>query len=386
MIAVIADDFTGAAEIGGMGLRRGLKVIIETAVTGSENADLLVIATNTRSMTAGLAKREIEKVTRQLLELSPEYIFKKLDSVLRGHIYEELVSQQMASGKKRVIIVPANPNFNRIIKDGIYYVNGIPLSKTSFANDPEFPVRSSDVEKIIGGPHEEVRSLNRTDRLPEQGMIIGNVISEQDLNLWADKIDGETIAAGGSGFFDALLRRDFPFVSDMSCRNSFSGRNVLFIFGSTYPKETIILNRFRKAGTAVINLPEDLFLGKAAGTEIPKWAEKITGELRLTKRVAVATVFPDSDEKIPAGTIREVTGHLIGKVFGLAPIDNLFIEGGATAFQILTNLGIRQLIPFRELAFGIIQMHVPGIPGLCITTKPGSYLWPDFIINNKELN
>ena len=30
MIVVIADDFTGAAEIGGIGLKYGLKVVIET--------------------------------------------------------------------------------------------------------------------------------------------------------------------------------------------------------------------------------------------------------------------------------------------------------------------------------------------------------------------
>ena len=49
MLAVIADDLTGAAEIGGIGLSYGLKVEISSKVNPSTEADLLVIATDTRS-------------------------------------------------------------------------------------------------------------------------------------------------------------------------------------------------------------------------------------------------------------------------------------------------------------------------------------------------
>jgi uncharacterized protein YgbK (DUF1537 family) len=45
MIAVIADDFTGAAEIGGIGLNHGLRVLIETKVKAVSGIDLLIIAT-----------------------------------------------------------------------------------------------------------------------------------------------------------------------------------------------------------------------------------------------------------------------------------------------------------------------------------------------------
>ena len=41
MIAVIADDFTGAAEIGGIGLRYGLDVIIQTKNVSQTACDLI---------------------------------------------------------------------------------------------------------------------------------------------------------------------------------------------------------------------------------------------------------------------------------------------------------------------------------------------------------
>ena len=69
MIAVIADDFTGAAEIGGIGLRHGLDVIIETEEITQSSADLVVYATNSRSLEAEKASEMISAVIRQLQKL-----------------------------------------------------------------------------------------------------------------------------------------------------------------------------------------------------------------------------------------------------------------------------------------------------------------------------
>ena len=50
MIVVVADDMTGAAEIAGFCLRYGLRVAFATEVTELPKADVLVVATDTRSM------------------------------------------------------------------------------------------------------------------------------------------------------------------------------------------------------------------------------------------------------------------------------------------------------------------------------------------------
>jgi uncharacterized protein YgbK (DUF1537 family) len=86
MIAVIADDFTGAAEIGGIGLRHGLNVIIETEPIRNRSADLIIIANDTRSLRADEASGQIAQITEHLMQLKPGFIFKKIDSVLRGNI------------------------------------------------------------------------------------------------------------------------------------------------------------------------------------------------------------------------------------------------------------------------------------------------------------
>jgi uncharacterized protein YgbK (DUF1537 family) len=50
MIAVIADDFTGAAELAGISLRYGLTVSVCLHDEISTDADVLIISTDSRSL------------------------------------------------------------------------------------------------------------------------------------------------------------------------------------------------------------------------------------------------------------------------------------------------------------------------------------------------
>ena len=79
MIAVISDDFTGAAEIGGIGIRNGFSVTIDTSVNSNYNCEVLVIATNTRSLSRIEAQKQIRQITKELLALKPDFIYKKTD-------------------------------------------------------------------------------------------------------------------------------------------------------------------------------------------------------------------------------------------------------------------------------------------------------------------
>src|SRR5579871_4890122 len=109
MIAVIADDITGAAELGGIGLRHGLNTELRTVVDDHSKADLLVIATDTRSKPEEEAVAEMVRLTRQLKELGPTFIYKKADSVLRGHVMAELEAQLKVLSYQRALLIPANP-------------------------------------------------------------------------------------------------------------------------------------------------------------------------------------------------------------------------------------------------------------------------------------
>ena len=79
MIVVIADDLTGAAELGGLGLKYGLKVEVATSVDGHSKADLLIVSTDTRSMEKQNAVDEMIKVTSLVKKMKRAMIYKKVD-------------------------------------------------------------------------------------------------------------------------------------------------------------------------------------------------------------------------------------------------------------------------------------------------------------------
>jgi len=382
MIAVIADDFTGAAEVGGIGLQYGMNVLIVTEITGPVKTDLLVVVADTRSMSIEEATKRIERLTMSLLELKPQFIYKKIDSVLRGNVYEELLMQQQIAHKSRVIIVPANPHFNRIIKNGFYYVDSVPLAETSFANDPEFPLTSSDVREIIGDNPSQIKCLNYDAVIPEKGFIVANVSTDEDIIHWVEQMDDQSVYGGGAGFFDAILRKRFQHRVVGEEVEISDAQKTLFVFGSTFPKTTDFMNKLQSAGMMFINLSEEYFQDLCSEPDnVDELADDIACWLKEGRKVVVTTIFTDNFvEPMHPETVRREIGLLVEKVFQITPVEELYIEGGATAAQIIKNLKVSQLKPVRELSYGIIQMQVEGYPNLSLITKPGSYKWPDSII------
>ena len=387
MIAVIADDFTGAAEIGGVGLRYGLKVVIKTSVDDPEEADLMIMATDTRSMTAEEAFREVEKVTSWILKLKPDFIFKKLDSALRGNIACEIKSQLGVMGKKKAILVPGNPGLGRIIKNGHYFINGTPLYKTFFANSPYFPRNSSSVVEIIGRNDIPVVSRAVDDELPGEGVIVGDVTSQSDLSAWAQKIDDSCLAAGGAGFFNVILAGNYPLRKKISRETYCLNGKSLFVLGSQYPKNESMINKINGDGVSKMNMPEEIYRDRDFDPALlDRWANEIIRQIDLKDKVIISIDHEKNDESGLSSHIKMNIGLLIRKIIDRTDIRHLLIEGGATTHEILKNLNISRLYPFRELGLGIIQMRVDDYPDLCIITKPGSYSWPENVeFKNNEM-
>jgi D-threonate/D-erythronate kinase len=385
MIAVIADDFTGAAEISGIGLRRGLSTFIETDVENAEDADLLIIATDTRSESPENAVRKIEKVTRSLLNFNPSFIYKKLDSVLRGNVVAELDAQLRSSGRKKALVIAGNPRFGRIIKNGIIYIEGIPIENTFFSEDPDFPIRSSRVCEIIGAGRKGVFCLTPDQPQPSEGLVFGDIVTESDFDKWAGLTGNDCISAGGAGFFDVLLNRLVPRTTSPVNNIYRLGEKVLFVFGSAYPKNQAKNLFLSEMGFVFMNIPEQLYLQDSPDyQDLLVWVEAICARLSEGSRVIISVNNSNGKDTQVSSQIRECMGMVVKEVFSRISIDDLLIEGGATASIILKYLEIKKLYPFRELEQGVIQMKVKKYPHLCVTTKPGSYSWPASLMINSD--
>ncbi|MDP4208616.1 MAG: four-carbon acid sugar kinase family protein [Bacteroidota bacterium] len=381
MIAVIADDFTGAAEIGGIGLRYGLNVVIETEDIQGEDADLLIIATDTRSLSAKEASDLITRITKKLIKLNPQFIFKKVDSVLRGNITDELNAQMKAMDKKRALIVAANPIFNRVIRNGMYYIGETPLNETGFSTDPEFPISSSNVLEIISNEKNvNVFSAKPGETLPEEGIIIGDVTGLKDLGRWVSSIDNDTVIAGASGFFDALLSHQFSLNTNNVIPMIPFGEKALYVFGSTFPKEADFIQRLEDNGYYFSNMPKEIYYNKNFDPcYLEYWANDIVDGIKKHHKVVASIDYTPSDEPDIAFRIKENMGQLIKKITDRVALNELLIEGGGTTSVALKYLHIKKLLPVQELETGVIRMKIDNSTDFCLTTKPGSYFWPECV-------
>lgn len=378
MIAVIADDLTGAAELGGIGLRYNLNVEVALEVNPLSTADLLIISTDARSQTEEEAVALTAPLTRQIADMHPRLFFKKVDSVLRGHILSEIKAQLQALNIKKALIVSANPALGRTIQEGVYLIHGKPIEQTPFADDPEFPFKSSDVLKMLRTNDASVKVKKPQETLEEEGIVVGEAATKNDLEEWTRRFDENTLVAGGAGFFSALLnslnikkhQKEVP-------APPFKG-NKLYVCGTAFTSSAIRVAALAGKDGLVNYLPEALFsTDDLTISDIHHFGLAVSKQIR-ENGTAIIAVNPLTrrGKDITAAELRERTAILVQDISQKVYIDELVIEGGSTASAIFRAMGIKTLFPSNEYAPGVIRCRAGESENLYITLKPGSYNWP----------
>jgi len=379
MIVVIADDFSGAAEIGGLGLDYGLKTRISTELPSSDDLELFIIATDTRSMEEKQAYRKIKTLSDQLTQMNYLWIYKKTDSVMRGHILQELLAMLQSFKTDRALLVPSNPSLGRIISNGKYYVQNTLLEDTAFSKDPEFSSRTSDIMALLGkSPLIRTCILKKGTEIPHKCISVGEAKEESDLIYWANKVTGDIIPAGAAAFFESLLQsKGFCRQTEEDSNTLKLGKRALYVLGSSYSNTGEAISDARKYGCFVSEMPDDLFHATSGRRHLlENWINELFDAYRYHSKVVIAINKPIIHKPEHARRLRKDFAIVVEKIFSRISLDELFIEGGATSFSIINVLKLEGFIPVRKLAPGVIRMRIENSPDLHLTIKPGSYSWP----------
>jgi D-threonate/D-erythronate kinase len=359
MIAVMADDLTGAAELAGISLRYGLKVEVCLGDVTDTDADILIVCTDSRSLNIEKAKEVTTKAVAAVLESKPEFIFKKIDSVLRGHVIEEVKIQMALSGKSKAIILPANPSLGRIISEGKYFIDGKEITETDFVNDPEFPVRSCFVKDMV--KDDAVKVLKATDPLPQAGIVIGETDSADEIKEWLSAVDGTWMLVGAGDLYMAILGKRY----DIRSQGSFTFQSPhLYVSGTAFGERKTFIKKLHTQKSTVAYLPSVID---------DEWLQQTGRILKEQGKVVVAIDdppgHPESTRKAMAKAVKDLVSR--------ENVREIFIEGGSTSAAVLEELGIRRLKPLNELNRGVVRMKAVD---LFVTLKPGSYQLPEEIV------
>lgn len=157
---VIADDLTGAAEMAAL------------MGTGESPAELswdfgvlpmsqvqFVMTTETRNASAGEARSTLRTVIQRLLKSydGTPRIFKKVDSLLRGRIREELAVIVEMLNPRGVLFAPAYPELGRTTVAGRQLLDGLPLAHNAASADLRSPSHTAQLADLLPLPADNIQ-------------------------------------------------------------------------------------------------------------------------------------------------------------------------------------------------------------------------------------
>ena len=380
MIAIIADDLTGAAELGAVALRYGLSSEVQAGRLADSSADVVVLNTDSRSLPPAQAGQAAAAAAGDLRD-SAEWVYKKVDSVLRGSVVAEIEAVLPALRVDRALLVPANPAMGRTIRDGQYLIGGLPLHRTGFAADKEHPAATSEVLDLLGRAGSmELSLLSPRQALPPRGIFVGQAGSSRDLAAWAAKADERTLPVGGAEFFAAVLqsRGHRPQAAGAGAAPIPAGGRLL-VCGSSPPYARKTAEQASAHGVEVLPMPLDVFAAEAPSPPaIAQWAQAASAAMDRWS-MAVVSIAQGEDRAGPANVLTAKLAEVAAAILGMRQVAQVFVEGGATAQAVVKRMGWWCLAVLGELAAGVASLQPGGRDNPVLTIKPGSYGWPDGI-------
>src|SRR5215212_109122 len=109
-LAIVADDLTGAADTSACFATAGLATVIRLSGTTMPEADVLAVSTASRDLDSAAAANAVRSALMGISggqsDEEPRWIYKKIDSALRGNPRDELLAAMEAIGTTRAVVAP----------------------------------------------------------------------------------------------------------------------------------------------------------------------------------------------------------------------------------------------------------------------------------------
>ncbi len=283
-------------------------------------------------------------------------------------------------GTKLALLVPANPGLGRSISAGKYFIHGRPIHKTEFARDPEYPRLSPRVLDLLQATDHPAIRIGKVDNaLRGEGIVVGEAGTSADLRQWAARWRPTQLPAGGAEFFGALLAKAGyrPIVALAKGSPTRGAGPHLFVCGTMSDSSRKFIREARRRGTPVFSLPQELARGgRMTAAAMEEMAREVVAALRPNGVAILQIGLPQVREVRAARSLATYLVRIAASVLRRARLGHVYVEGGATAIELVRRMGWDRLAVVREITLGVATLRVAAAPSLCLTMKPGSYTWP----------
>ncbi|CAG9621459.1 four-carbon acid sugar kinase family protein [Sutcliffiella rhizosphaerae] len=420
-LAIIADDLTGANDSGVQLAKYGLKTSVffkedEKHIIGKDAA---VFDTDSRAMEKGEAADLVANVTKFLLDQGVEYIYKKIDSTMRGNVGSELLGFQKELKQDFIFIVPGYPNNGRKVIDGYHYLNDRKLSETEIANDPVTPVLESYLPKLLGDQMgqkvglitlAELRNTelfqNKLIQFKENNVAFIVIDSEldSDLELLLEKIKNVAYKVGlvGSAGLANYLPSHFGLeASSINFTIENKNKPILTVVGSVNVqsrKQLKILLQNKDISSIKVDSFKAVSDMESRDSEI----DRVYSEVRKLAEEGKDVVIYSAGEPEDIQYARQIGGtngfnytetskeivKMIGEVSSRLLQEELFqgvvMTGGDTAKKICEQWNVTGFQLYDELEVGVPISSFIGVDGLYAITKAGGFGQENVLLDSIE--
>ncbi|AUV80368.1 hypothetical protein C2R22_00770 [Salinigranum rubrum] len=405
---VVADDLTGASDTGHEFAARGCRTLVSTGGEHEADTDVLVVDTDSRYEPPEVAATAVRDA---IAGGEHAFVYKKVDSTLRGNLVSEVDAALDATGAALALVAPASPRNGRTTAEGYHLVDGRLVTDTDAGADPDKPVETAHL------PTRFADSAYRVSRLGTECVAAGSDAVESSLTRTAGDEEGPTVVVA-----DATHERHLAALAEGAARTACDvlyvgsaglaryvetpaptdggpepvderDRSVLCVVGSTSPTTREQLRALPEGALVPLDLATAVSDPDAASSA----AATACADRLASPGLAVLTSAPDADaadRAIRAGRDRGLDGATVrsrvGRALGGAverlwtddPPESLFVTGGAVASDVLSRLGatgvalsgeaVEEGIPLGRVAGGVAD----GVP---VVTKAGAFGGPGAI-------
>ena len=328
MLAIVADDLTGALDAAAPFAARGFHVEVALAAEAIGDAleakpDVLSVNLGSRELSAEIAEQHSAAALAALP--SGSRIFKKVDSRLKGNIVAELDAMAFHSA----LVAPAIPAFGRVVTSGRVQGFGV-----------DVPI--SVAERL--GRH-------------AAKALIPDASTEAEMRALLDEAErsGTDLLIGARGLAEALAERMSGGVEARAAEVAIGP--ALFVIGSRDPITLAQIDALRSA---------------IALSYLPALNGRLVKEHDVGGAITLVQAVPGEGEVTPEAVSEALADSVCPGLVQAA--GTLLLSGGATAEAVLKRMGIWR---FRLLGECLPGLGLAEVEGRCIIAKSGGFGAPE---------
>lgn len=403
-LGVIADDFTGASDVGSTLANAGLNTILAFNACPStlvDGVDACVVALKTRSIDAETAVAQSIDALDDLLKLGASQILFKycstFDSTPDGNIGPVALALAKRLGiTGPIIFCPAFPDAGRTVYQGHLFVRDRLLSESGMEKHPINPMTDPDLRRWLAQqsgarvghvPLSDVRRgpdaiRGRLDAEAEAGrrLILVDAVDNDDLMHMGAAIADDRLVTGGSGV--AMGIAPFHLGDGRTTQNGFApvAGPALVIAGSCSRATREQVGRYREHHPSFQINADDVMSGLLAQDDVMAFIKSHRDDAPLVYSSVEPEIVHAAQGRYGATAVASRLDRLFGDVARASVeggVTRLVVAGGETSGAVVMALALPALSIGPPIAVGVPILRALDRP-LTMALKSGNFGDADF--------